>query len=119
NKKEKFRVKASVKIGEYDFNKAEFPVVDTNYPWDVDSGGRLSFGYPHRFKISFTNHHSPQSIKIDKVEARAFLQKRKDDKGNVNREVPVILTFVLTKPKYQHYDHYDAKITDIKYVLEQ
>lgn len=96
NMDEVYTIRTVVSIGSYDFKSGVFPIeegLQANTYFYADPENTTSYSltsYPRQFKIFFRNGEGVR-LEMDKETAKSFIAKRKDEYGNVNRKVTLIL----------------------------
>ncbi|MEW5682373.1 MAG: DUF4852 domain-containing protein [Pseudomonadota bacterium] len=88
-------------FGTYDFEKSEFPLdsltTTTSYSFKQDSLRMPSNNFPREFRLYFTNPEVIGNLKMDPEAAKVFLQKKKNSRGTINRELPAMFYFKLVR----------------------
>lgn len=84
-----------VHVGKYNFDTQSFPVTDLDetYHW---TQYRYSVGsFPTAFRLYLSNHELLSSIPMSPADARDFLNRRKNSRGEINRRLEVTLRIRL------------------------
>lgn len=88
-------------FGTYDFEKGEFPLdaitATTSYRFAQDSLRMPSNNFPREFRLYFTNPEVIGNLKMAPEAAKVFLQKKKNSRGYINRELPAMFYFKLVR----------------------
>ncbi len=88
-------------FGKYDFDKGEFPLDSlsstTSYRFKQDYFRTPDNNFPREFRLYFTNPEVIGNLNIEPEAAKVFLQKKKNSKGRINRELPAMFYFKLVR----------------------
>lgn len=88
-------------FGTYDFEKGEFPLESitavTSYRFTQDMLRMPTNKFPREFRLYFTNPEVIGSLKMAPEAAKVFLQKKKNSRGSINRELPAMFYFKLVR----------------------
>lgn len=85
------QIRTWVNIGTYNFETESFPVSDVDEDWNWWRSRYPAYSFPSTFRIFLNNHRLLSSIPMSPTEARSFLNRRKDNRGNVDRRLDVTL----------------------------
>lgn len=86
-------------IGQYNFETKSFPVMNMTEGHHWYKRRYSSGSFPREFRMYLSNHALLAEIPMSPDEARAFLNRRKDRNGEVNRRIEVTLRIRLTELK--------------------
>ena len=84
-------IRTWVNIGTYNFETESFPVSDVDEDWNWWRSRYPAYSFPSTVRIFLSNHRLLSSIPMSPAEARSFLNRRKDNRGNVDRRLDVTL----------------------------
>ena len=95
-----FVMRATLTLGEYDFDAQQFPVVesDGSYHWSTRIP-RYANDLPERFKIFFYNPELIHAVSMSEAAAREFIRTRKNRYGDVQRNIQTELRFTILEMK--------------------
>lgn len=90
-------------LGQYNFETESFPVTNMNEGYHWSEYRYRSAGFPATLRLYLTNPELLASLPMSPEDAEAFLNRRKDSKGRINRRVEVTLRIRFTglKPRSQ------------------
>lgn len=83
-------------LGNYNFDTESFPVTNMNESYHWSEYRYRSGGFPSTFCLYLANPDLLASLPMSPENAEAFLNRRKDGKGRINRRVEVTLRIRLT-----------------------
>lgn len=86
-------------IGEYNFETESFPVMNMSDGYFWNKRRYSSGSFPRELRLYLTNHALLAELPMSPDEARAFLNRRKDRNGEVNRRIEVTLRIRFVKLK--------------------
>ncbi len=93
-------IKGTMTLGQYDFDKQQFPVkeaTDTHYWYVNHSGGRGDL--PYRYAVYLQNPELIKAVPMKENIAEQFIQNRKSRSGSINRVVQAAIKFKIDKMK--------------------
>tara|TARA_Y100000782_G_C10178940_1_gene263157 strand:- start:836 stop:1636 length:801 start_codon:yes stop_codon:yes gene_type:complete len=88
-------------FGKYDFDKGEFPLESlsstTSYRFKQDHIRMPKNKFPREFKLYLTNPEVIGDLKMAPEKAKVFLQKKKNSRGRIDRELPAMFYFKFVR----------------------
>jgi hypothetical protein len=94
----KFNTVVQLTLGNYDFERKGFPIQEDSPAYIVVPRGEYEmFKYFNLISLAFSNFTSFQFFKISEDDASQLIKRRKDNFGNINREVYAVINFKITQ----------------------
>jgi|AntDeeMinimDraft_4_1070355.scaffolds.fasta_scaffold08230_1 hypothetical protein len=96
---ESFVINTSFNFGEYDFSNEMFPVESIGESAYFNQRRYNSKSFPSTYRVFFDNPGMIGDLKMNKEQAKSFLNSRKSSYGSVDRSINVKMEFVIIETK--------------------
>lgn len=114
---EPFVLNTWLEIGEYDFDKRQFPIENASAGHYWYESNYRSGEFPGQFRVYMSNFEVYCQLPLKEDAAEQLIASRKDRYGQVNRRIPVRISFVMTQRRSKE-SELEGRVLNVKFYTD-